>query len=148
MSRVYAQLASLVFAVVAVGGLFLGDASHVVNGVAQGNLGNLTLHFTYTHDVINLVFLVGFVYVGFFATRVRGKVMVLCAGIVLLGLGIGGFIHGDDALASRSIAGFNFPTLVNVFDTFWGVLAILAGLGTLSDAEISASENRSLLREG
>ena len=148
MSRSYAQLCTLVFAVVAVGGWFMGTADNVVNGVAQGNLGSLTLHMTYARDILDLLLLLGFVYAGFLAGRSAGKWTVMGAGVVLLLLGIFGFINGDDTAASKSVAGLDFAGIVNVFDTVFGALAILSALGTLSDSDVAAHENKSFLREG
>ena len=149
MARIYAQLGTLVFFIVAIGGFFLGTASNIgANGLAEGNLGNLTLHMTYTRDVIDAILLVLFIYVGFAASRTTGRWIVLGCGAFLLLLGIVGFIHGDTPTASQSIAGLNFPSAVNVFDTFFGVLGILAALGTLSDDDLAAHENKSFLREG
>ena len=70
------------------------------------------------------------------------------AGVVLLLLGIFGFINGDDAAASKSVAGLDFAGIVNVFDTVFGALAILSALGTLSDSDVAAHDSKSFLREG
>ena len=138
----------MLFAVITVGGLFLGDASRVVDGVAQGNLGGVTLHMTYARDAVDGILLLLLIYVGFFSTRTIGRVLMLCVGVFVLGIGIAGFVHGDNTLASKPLLGLNFPTAINVLDTVVGALAVLAGLGTLSDGEIEAPENRSFLREG
>jgi len=148
VSRAYAQLCTLVFAVAGIGGLFLGSATHVVGGISQGNLGNLILHMTYAHDVLDIVLLVAFIFAGFFASRSVSKTVVLVCGIVLLAIGIFGAIHGDTPTASKSVAGLNFPTTVNVFNIFFGAVGILAALGTLSDEQVREHERKSFLRDG
>lgn len=148
MSRAYAQLCTLVFAVVGVGGLFLGSATHIVGGIAQGNLGNLTLHMTYTHDLLDLVLLLAFTFAGFFASRSVARTVVLICGVILLAIGIFGAIHGDTPTASKAVASLNFPTTVNVFNIFFGVLGILSALGTLSDDQVQKHEQKSFLRDG
>jgi hypothetical protein len=147
VSRAYAQLCTLVFAVAGVGGLLLGSATHVVGGIAQGNLGNLTLHMTYVHDVLDIVLLVAFIFAGFFTSRSVGKTVVLVCGAVLLVIGVFGAIHGDTVTASKSVAGLNFPTTVNVFNIFFGALGILSALGTLSDEQVQKHEQKSFLRD-
>ena len=148
MARLYAQLCSIVFAIVGIGGLFLGTAGPVVNGQAQGNLGGITLHLTYPRDVANLILLLMFVFVGFFAGRRSSKFVMFGVGVVLFGLGVIGFIIGDNDAANKGLIGFNFPLAINLFDMTVGVLALLAALGTLGDDEIQQSEQRSFLREG
>jgi hypothetical protein len=147
VARAYAQLCTLVFAVAGIGGLLLGSATNVVGGVAQGNLGNLTLHMTYPHDVLNLVLCAAFVFAGFFAGRSTGKYVVLICGVLLLLLGVFGAVHGDTPAAGKAVAGLNFPTTVNVFNIFFGVLGILSALGTLSDTEVQEHEQKSFLRD-
>jgi cell division protein FtsW (lipid II flippase) len=133
MARLFAQLCTLVFLVVGVGGLFLGDASHVVNGQAQGNVGDVQLHLTYVRDVLDLILLVVFIFVGFVADRRTGRLVAGAAGIVLLALAIIGFFVGDNDAGAKSFAGMHFPTFINIFDLVVGVLAILAALGTIED---------------
>jgi hypothetical protein len=147
VSRAYAQLCTLVFAVAGIGGLFLGSATHLSGGVAQGNLGNLTLHMTYPHDVLDLLILVAFIFAGFFAGRSVSRTVVLVCGVVLLVVGIFGAIHGDTPTASKAVAGLNFPTTVNVFNIFFGALGILSALGTLSDEQVQEHEQKSFLRD-
>lgn len=133
MARFYAQLFVLPFAVLGVGGLFLGDASHLVSGHAQGNLGGLTLHLTYVRDALDVVVAVVFGYVGLVAARHTGKLVVIATGALLSVLAVVGFIVGDDAAASRGLAGLHFPLAVNLVDLVSGVLGVLAGLGTIED---------------
>ncbi|MFN2451025.1 MAG: hypothetical protein ABR541_01575 [Candidatus Dormibacteria bacterium] len=133
MARFYAQIFVVVFAILGIGGLFLGDASHVVNGQAQGNLGGLTLHLTYVRDVLDVVIAVVFGYVGFLASRHTGKLVVIAAGSVLLLLAVVGLVIGDNATASRGVAGLHFPLALNVVDLVSGGLGVLAGLGTIED---------------
>ena len=134
MARFYAQLCALVFVVVAVGGWFLGDASHVDSaGQAQGNLGGVALHMTYVRDALDTALLVVFVWIGFVASRRTGRLAMFAAGGLLLLLGIAGFVIGDTDSGSRSVAGLHFTTAMNIFDTAVGVLGVLAALGTIDE---------------
>ncbi len=144
MARFYAQVCMLVFLIVGVGGLFLGNANAVTTGEAGGNLGGITLQMTWARDAVDLLMFVLFAYVGLFASRSGGRLLVLAAGIFLLMLAALGLVVGDNAQASTGVAGLHFPVVVNIFDTVFGVLAVLAGLGTLGDAEVGQS--RSVLR--
>jgi hypothetical protein len=133
MARLYAQLFTLVFIVVTLGGLALGDASHVSSGHAGGNLGGLTLHMTWGRDILDLALLVVLAVVGFAASRRVGAILVVAAGALLVALGIAGFVVGDDAMATRGIADLHFPAAVNVFDLLVGLLGLLSGTVTLAD---------------
>ena len=133
MARFYAQLFVVVFAILGVGGLFLGDASHVVNGQAQGNLGGLILHLTYVRDALDVVLAAVFGYVGFVASRHIGKLVVTATGAVLLLLAVVGLVIGDNAAGSRGVAGLHFPLALNIVDLVSGGLGVLAGLGTIED---------------
>lgn len=133
MARLYAQLFTLVFLVVGVVGLFLGDASPVGSGQAGGNLGSITLHLTWFRDAIDLGFAGLFAWVGFVAARHPGRIAVGAAGVLLLALAIAGFIIGDDDMAGHRHADLNFPLVINVFDLITGGLAVLCALGTLED---------------
>ena len=133
MARMYAQLFTLVFIVVTLGGLALGDASHVSGGQAGGNLDGLTLHMTWGRDVLDGVLLVVLAAAGFAASRNLGAVLVVAAGAVLVAFGVYGFVVGDDAMATRGFADLHFPTAIDVFDLVVGVLAALSGGVTLAD---------------
>lgn len=133
MARFYAQLFVVLFAIIGIGGLFLGDASQVVNGQAQGNLGGLTLHLTYVRDALDIAVALVFGYVGFIASRHVGRLVVIGAGSLLLVLGLVGLAVGDNAAASRGWAGLHFPAAVNLVDLVSGALGVLAGLGTIED---------------
>jgi hypothetical protein len=133
MARLYAQLFTLVFVIVTVGGLALGDASHVTDAHAGGNLAGLTLHMTWGRDVLDGVLLVGLALAGFVAPRNLGAALVVAVGAVLAALGVYGFVVGDDAMATRGFADLHFPTAVNVFDLVVGLLALLSGGVTLAD---------------
>src|SRR5205807_9385074 len=98
-----------------------------------GNLGSLTLHLTWFRDIIDLGFLAVVVYVGFVAERRTGRLLIGAAGVLLLVLGIAGFIIGDDAAGTRGAAGLHFPVVMNVFDVAAGALALLCSLGTIED---------------
>lgn len=135
MARLYAQLFMLVFLVIGVVGLFLGDAGTIHGGQAQGNLGSLTLHLTWVRDVLDFALMALFAYVGFVASRHTGRILVTAAGALLLVLAIAGFVVGDDATASKGFLDMHFPTAVNVFDLVAGLLGVLSGLGTVEDAE-------------
>jgi hypothetical protein len=133
MARLYAQLLTLVFIIVTLGGLALGDASHVTDAHAGGNLGGLTLHMTWGRDVLDGVLLVILAGAGFAASRNLGAALVVAVGVVLTALGVYGFVVGDDSMATRGIADLHFPTAIDVFDLFVGVLALLSGGVTLAD---------------
>ena len=133
MARFYAQLCTLVFLVVGIGGLFLGDASHVSAGQAQGNVDGVQLHMTYGRDVLDLVLLVVFGYVGFVADRRLGRILTGALGIILLALAVLGFVVGDTDAGTRSVATLHFPVAIDIFDLVVGVLAVLAALGTIDD---------------
>jgi hypothetical protein len=138
MARLYAQLFTLVFLVVGVVGLFLGDSSHVSDGQAGGNLGSVTLHLTWFRDAVDLGFAAVFAWVGFVAGRRQGRIAVGVAGVLLLALAIAGFVIGDDDLASRGHADLNFPVAINVFDLVAGALAVLCALGTIEEGAEAA----------
>ena len=133
MARFYAQLFVLPFAVLGIGGVFLGDASHVVGGQAQGNLGALVLHLTYARDALDIGVALVLGYVGFVASRHAGKLVVLATGGLLSAIAVVGLLVGDDAAGSRSLAGLHFPLTINLIDLVSGVLGVLAGLGTIED---------------
>ena len=133
MARLYAQLFTLVFLVIGVVGLFLGDASHVSGGQAGGNLGSVTLHLTWFRDAIDLGIAVLFAWVGFVAPRRAGRIAVGAVGVLLLVLAIAGFIIGDDDLATKGHLDLNFPLVINVVDLVAGGLAVLCALGTLEE---------------
>jgi hypothetical protein len=142
MARLYAQLCALIFLVVGVGGLAAGSAGPPApNG--GGNIGGLILHLTWARDALDIGLLAIFGYVGFVAPRRRGREVVGAVGVVLLVLGIVGFVVGDDAAATKGFLGLHFTTTLNVLDVVVGVLAILAALGTVEDPEPAP---RSVLR--
>jgi len=135
VARLYAQLFSLVFLVVGIGGWFLGTASTRHGVDAQGNLGSVTLHMTWVRDVLDVLLLALFVYVGFVAGRRTGRLLVGAAGLFLVAIAIAGLVVGDDRPATKGFAGMNFPLAINVFDAVIGVLGVLTALGTLEDQE-------------
>jgi hypothetical protein len=142
MARLYAQICTLVFLLVGVGGLAAGNASpHAPSG--GGNVGSLTLHLTWARDILDIALLLLFAYVGFLAARRPGRLLTGAAGVVLFALAIAGFLVGDDAHATRSVLGLHFTTALNILDLVVGVLAILAALGTVEDPEPAP---RSVLR--
>jgi hypothetical protein len=142
MARLYAQLCTVVFLLVGFGGLVAGNAGPpAANG--GGNIGSLVLHLTWARDVLDIVVFGLFAYVGFVAPRHLGRILVGAAGVVLFGLGVAGFMIGDDAAATRSVAGLHFTTALNLLDLVVGVLAILAALGTVEEPEPAP---RSVLR--
>lgn len=128
MARLYAQLGTLIFAVVGIGGLFLGDAGSVHNGVPGGNFGGLTLELTWGRDLLDIALLAVFAYVGFVADRRTGRLLMFVVGGVLLLLTVVGFLK-----KASGIGPLHFPTAINVFDLITGVLAVLAALGTIED---------------
>lgn len=142
MARLYAQLFTLVFLVVALGGLALGDAGHLSGGHAGGNLGGLTLHLTWARDILDVALLVLLAFVGFAASRAVGAMLVVLVGALLTVLGVYGFVVGDDALATRGFADLHFPTAINVFDLLVGLLALVSGGVTLADQPEQAPPRR------
>jgi len=131
MARLYAQLFTLVFAVVGLGGLALGDAGHT----GGGNLGGLTLHLTWARDILDIAIAAALALVGF-TFRIRRQpaaILVVLIGALLFVLAVSGFIVGDDALATKGFAGLHFPTAVNVLDLLSGVLGLFSGGLTLAD---------------
>lgn len=134
MARLYAQLCTLVFLVVGIGGLAAGNAGPpAANG--GGNIGSLTLHLTWARDALDIVLLAVFAFAAFAASRHLGRILAGAIGVALLALAIAGFLLGDDAAATRSYAGLHFTTALNILDLVVGVLGILAALGTVEDPE-------------
>ena len=139
MARVYAQLFTLVFAVVAVGGLILGDAGHIDSaGNAGGNLGGITLHLTWVRHALDLVILAVLAYAGWRSPELNSRLIAGGVGIVLMALAIAGFAVGDDAGATKGFAGMHFPLAINVFDLVAGLLGVLSALGTVPQDEAEA----------
>jgi hypothetical protein len=136
VARFYAQVCTALFLVAVAGGLVLGDAAHLTNGAAGGNLGGVTLHMTWTRDALDAVILVLFVLVGFVLARTPGRYVVIAVGAALLLLGVAGVVVGDNAAASKGLLDMHFPLAVNLFDLIIGAFGILAGLGTLPDHEV------------
>ena len=142
MARAFALLCSLVFFVIGLVGLVIvigGDATHQVAGAAQGNFGPLTVHLTWSREILDLILLAAFVYVGLFAPGRIGRIVMAAAGAVLLLLGIAGVVIGDDAAATKGFAGLHFPVLVNILDIVVGVLALLSSLGPTADEDAARS---------
>jgi hypothetical protein len=131
MARLFAQLFTLVFAVVGIGGLALGDAGHS----GGGNLGGLTLHLTWARDILDIAVAAVLALVGFTfrIPRQAAALLVILVGAVLTVLAISGFIVGDDAGATKGFAGLHFPAALNVLDLLSGVLGLLSGGVTLAD---------------
>jgi hypothetical protein len=131
MARLYAQLFTLVFAVVGLGGLALGDAGHT----GGGNLGGLTLHLTWARDILDIVIAVVLGVVGFTfrVPRQAASILVVLIGAVLTVLAVSGFIVGDDAMATKGFADLHFPAAINVLDLLSGVLGLLSGGVALAD---------------
>jgi hypothetical protein len=134
MARFYAQICTVAFLIVTVGGFFVGNAVAVAHGhAAVGNVDGMQLHLTYARDVLDLVLLAAFAYVGFLARRRIGRIVTGAAGVVLLLLAVVGFLYVDTNQGSRSILDLHFTLAINIFDLVVGVLAILAALGTVED---------------
>ncbi len=142
MARLFAQVCTLVFLLVGIGGLAAGSAGPQYVG-GGGNLGSLVLHLTWARDVLDIILLALFAFVGFVAARHLGRLVTGAAGLVLVALAVVGFVVGDDARATRSLLGLHFTTALNILDLVVGVLAILAALGTVEDPEPAP---RSVLR--
>jgi hypothetical protein len=142
MARLFAQLCTLVFLLVGVGGLFAGSAGpHAGSG--GGNVGGLVLHLTWARDALDIGLTAVFAYIGFVAERRPGRLLMGAAGALLFALAVIGFVVGDDASATKGFAGLHFTTALNILDLVVGVLAILAALGTVEDPEPAP---RSVLR--
>jgi hypothetical protein len=133
MARFYAQICTVVFLVVTIGWFFVGNAVQVAHGQAVGNVDGMQLHLTYARDVVDLILLAAFAYVGFLASRRIGRIVTGAAGLVLLILAVVGFLVLDTNRGSRSILDLHFTLAINIFDLVVGVLAILAALGTVED---------------
>ena len=131
MARLYAQLFTVVFLVVGLGGLVLGDAGHT----GGGNLGALTLHLTWARDILDIAIGVLLALVGFTfrIPREPAALIVALIGAVLTGLAISGFVVGDDTLATKGFADMHFPTAINVLDLLTGLLGLASGMVTLAD---------------
>ena len=133
MARFWAQLFTPVFFLVTVVGAILTVTDKGYGGTPGGNLGNLTLHLTWSRNILDAVVLGVCIWVGFFASRRAGRIATIVLGAALLALGVAGFLIGDDDAASKGFAGMHFPPAVNVFDLVAGLLGLLSGLGTIED---------------
>ncbi|HEV7678884.1 MAG TPA: hypothetical protein VGQ42_09985 [Candidatus Dormibacteraeota bacterium] len=126
MSRFFAQLYAPLFLVLGIGGLLLGDAGTP----GKGELGPLDLDLTWARDVLDLALLLVFAAVGFVLSRHLGRRLMALAGLLLLGLGVAGFVAGESGFL-----GMQFDTPMNVFDVVAGLLALLAAAGTIEEPE-------------
>jgi hypothetical protein len=133
MARFYAQICTVVFLIVVIGGFLVGNAVKVAHGQAAGNVDGMQLHLTYARDVVDLVLLAAFAYVGFLANRRVGRIVTGVAGVVLLGLAVVGFLYVDNNRGGRSILDLHFTLAINIFDLVVGAFALLAALGTVED---------------
>jgi hypothetical protein len=138
MARLYAQVCTVAFLILGIGGWFVGDAGHVVDHRAQGNVDGMVLHLTYGRDVLDLVLLAGFVAVGFVVGPRAGRLILGLIGLVLVGLAALGFAIGDTAAGTRSLASLHFPLAINVFDLVVGVLAVITALGPAEEEAASS----------
>jgi uncharacterized membrane protein YtjA (UPF0391 family) len=135
MARLYAQFGAVAFLVFGVGGLLTGDAGTLVHHLPQGNLGNVTLHLTYTRDILNLVIAGALGFAGVRASDSVSGEIALTVGVVLLLLALIGFTNPDTRETARSIASLHFTQPINIFDAIAGALGVLCGLGTAVAAE-------------
>jgi uncharacterized protein DUF4383 len=138
MARFWAQLFTPVFLVVTLLGVVMTAADKGSPGKAGGNLGNLTLHFTWPRNLLDLAVLGACVWIGFAASRRSGRLAAIAVGAVLLALGIAGFVVGDNDPASKGFLGMHFPAAINVLDVIAGLLGLLSGLGTIDEADAAA----------
>jgi cell division protein FtsW (lipid II flippase) len=131
MARLCAQLLSLVFGLLGLGGLLVGNADHN----SAGNFGSIPLHLTWVRDALDIVLAAAFITVGFVVPRqVRlGRLVVGGAGVLLVLLAAVGFMNVDTDNATRAVAGMHFTTALNILDLVTGVLGVLSALGTLED---------------
>jgi hypothetical protein len=135
MARLYAQFGAVVFLIFGVGGLLTGDAGTLLHHLPEGNVGNVTLHLTYTRDILNLVIAGVLGFVGFRAADSIGGEIVLTVGVVLLLLAVIGFANPDSPETARNIASLHFTQPINIFDAITGALGVLCGLGGAVVAE-------------
>jgi hypothetical protein len=124
MARFLAQLLSPLFLLLGVGGIFLGDAS----SPGKGDLGPLDLDLTVARDVLDIGLLLIVVAVGFVASRHLGRRLMALVGVVLVVLGVIGFVTGESGAL-----GMKFSLAINLFDLAAGVLALLAAAGTIEE---------------
>ena len=76
MARFYAQICTVAFLIVTIGGFFVGNAVTVAHGQAVGNVDGMQLHLTYVRDILDLILLAAFAYVGFMANRRIGRIVL------------------------------------------------------------------------
>jgi hypothetical protein len=133
MARTYAQFAAIVFVVVGLGGLLVGDASHLIHGAAGGNFDGVALHLTYGRDVVDLALAAVFAYAGWVSREQDAWLPVLAASGFLLLLAVVGFIHADDLAGRRAIATLHFPLAVNVLDLVAGVFGTVISLAAVAE---------------
>jgi hypothetical protein len=126
MARFFAQLLSPLFAVLGVGGIFLGDAS--TRG--KGDIGPLDLDLTTARDVLDIGLFVVLVVIGFVASRYAGRRLMAAVGVILVALGVLGFVTGESGAL-----GMEFSLAMNFFDVAAGALALLAAAGTIEAPE-------------
>jgi hypothetical protein len=126
MSRFFAQLLSPLFLVLGVGGFLLGDASTP----GKGDLGPLDLDLTPAHDILDVGLFVLLALVGFVASRYVGRRLMALAGVLLVALGVLGFVSGESGAL-----GMRFSLAMNLFDVAAGALALLAAAGTIEEPE-------------
>ena len=133
MARFYAQICTVAFLIVVIGGWLAGDAGTVVHGQAQGNVDGMELHLSHARDIFDAVLLAAFILVGFIAGRRLGRIVMGAVGVILLALTALGFAISDTAAGSRSFLGMHITQAMNIFDLVIGVLAVLTALGTVED---------------
>lgn len=139
MARLWAQLYTPIFVLVALGGLVLGNAGTPnAAGEAGGNLGGLTLHLSWSRHLLDLAALGALVYAGFLAPRRVAAVIALGTGGLFTALAIAGLAVGDDMGATKGFLGFHFPVADTIFDLAFGVLGLLCGAGSLDEEATAA----------
>jgi len=126
MARFLAQVLSPVFLVLGVGGLFLGDAG----SAGKGELGPLDLDLTWARDVLDIALLVVLLAVGFVLARRAGRLLTAALGMVLLAVGVAGFVTGESGFL-----GLRGSLPMNLFSVVAGALAVLAAAGTIEEPE-------------
>ena len=126
MARFFAQLLSPVFLLLGVGGLFLGDAS----SRGRGDLGPLDLDLTWARDILDIAVLAALLLVGFVLARHAGRLLVAAAGVVLIAVGVAGFVTGESGFA-----GFRGALAMTLFCVVAGLRLVLAAAGTVEEPE-------------
>lgn len=126
MARFFSQIATAVFLVLLVVGLLAGDAV-----AGHGNVGPVAAGFTWLRDGIDALLLVLFAAVGFYFSRKVGRRVTAMAALLLVALGVAGLFF---LFANVHVTwDMRFPLGMDLFDLIFGLLGVLAALGTIEE---------------